>query len=175
MPRGSKPGEGNRGGGRKKGKLNKTTIERAALAERIMAEAAMSGKKLGKELIEEFAVMFGGLAAAVQPVGTGPNGHVTRPDVLNWIGTKQESAFERYSKLALKAASDLAEYQSPKLAPVHMASPALDSRGPIRKRFTISIFDSQGRPAPRHIETKPTPATSPAFGANSSDRGRDGD
>jgi hypothetical protein len=176
MPRGSKPGEGNRGGGRKKGKLNKATIERAALAERITAEAAMSGKKLGKELIEEFAVMFGGLAAAVQPEGTGPNGQVTRPDVLNWIGTKQESAFERYSKLALKAASDLAEYQSPKLVPLHMASPAPESRGPIRKRFTINIFDHQGRPAPRAIRVGPTPATSPASGTDlSRDRGRGDD
>jgi hypothetical protein len=26
-----------------------------------MQEAAMSGKKLGKQMIEEFAVMFGGL------------------------------------------------------------------------------------------------------------------
>jgi hypothetical protein len=166
MPRGSKPGEGNRGGGRKKGKLNKATIEKAFLAERIMAEAAMSGKKLGKELIEEFAVMFGGLAAAVQPEGTGPNGQVTRPDVLKWIGTKQESAFERYSKLALKAATDLAEYQSPKLAPVHVAAPAPDNRGPIRKRFTINIFDSQGRPAPRYITVNRRPCHGESHGSD---------
>jgi hypothetical protein len=36
--------------------------------------------------------------------------------VDRWLGTKEEAAFERYSKLALKAASDLADYQSPKFS-----------------------------------------------------------
>jgi hypothetical protein len=118
-----------------------------------MQEAAMSGKKLGKEMIEEFAVMFGGLAAAVQPIGTGPNGQVTKADVVDlWLGTKEEAAFERYSKLALKAAGDLADYQSPKFSPVQVAAPPPTARSPIVKKFTFSIFDHNGRPAPRHID-----------------------
>jgi hypothetical protein len=70
-----------------KGQPNKVTIEKAIVAERIMQEATMSGRKLGKEMIEEFAVMFGGLAAAVQPVGTGPAGQVTTLDIDKWLGT----------------------------------------------------------------------------------------
>ena len=47
--------------GERGGVPNKATLERTAVAERVMQEAAMSGKKLGKPMIEEFAVMFGGL------------------------------------------------------------------------------------------------------------------
>jgi hypothetical protein len=126
-----------------------------------MQEAAMSGKKLGKEMIEEFAVMFGGLAAAVQPVGTGPNNQVTKTDVQAWLGTKDEQAFERYAKLALKAAGDLADYQSPKFAPVQVAAPPPENRGPIKKKFTINIFDHLGRPAPRHIDVSQARAKVP--------------
>jgi hypothetical protein len=150
MPRGAMPGE--RRGGRTKGQPNKATIEKSIVAERVMQEAAMSGRKLGKEMIEEFAVMFGGLAAAVQPVGTGPAGQVTKLDIDKWLGTKLETAFERYSKLALKAATELADFQSPRFAPVSAPAPPPDRRGPIRKKFTINIFDHQGRPAPRHID-----------------------
>jgi len=64
MPRGAKPGE--RRGGREKGQQNRTTIERAALAERIIEEAT---GKLARKLLEEFAPMFGGLASAFQPTG----------------------------------------------------------------------------------------------------------
>jgi hypothetical protein len=142
------------GAGRKHGP-NKATIEKAIIAQRVMNEAAMSGKKLGKEMIEEFAVMFGGLASAVQPVGTGPDGQVTKPDVQRWLGTVEEAAFERYSKLALKAASDLADYQSPKIAPVHVVAAAPEARGPQKKRFSVGIFDGQGRPAPKQITVKP--------------------
>jgi hypothetical protein len=123
MPRGAKLGE--RRGGRVKGRLNKATIKRSIVAEWIMQEVAMSGRKLRKEMIEDFAVMFGGLAAAVQPVGTGPAGQVTRPDLDKWLGSKHETAFKRYSKLALKAATELADFQSPRFAPISAPSPQL--------------------------------------------------
>jgi hypothetical protein len=84
------PGE--RRGGRTKGQPNKATIEKSIVAERVMQEAAMSGRKLGKETIEEFAVMFGSIAAAVQPVGTAPAGQVTKLDIDKWLGTKLEKA-----------------------------------------------------------------------------------
>jgi hypothetical protein len=143
------------------GQPNKVTIEKAIVAERIMQEATKSGRKLGKEMIEELAVMFGGLAAAVQPVGTGLDGHVTKTDIDRWLGTKHETAFERYSKLALKAAAELADFQSPRFAPVSVPSPPPDPRGPITKKFTIKIFDHQGRPAPRHIDVTPNRGKEP--------------
>ena len=153
MARGAVPGE--RRGGRAKGQPNKATIEKAVVAERIMHEVGMTGRKLGKEMIEEFAIMFGGLAAAVQPVGTGPDGQVTKSDIDRWLGTRHETAFERYSKLALKAATELADFQSPRFAPVSASAPPPKPQGPIIKKFTIRIFDHNGRPAPRHINVRP--------------------
>lgn len=154
MARGAKPGQ--RRGGRAKGTPNKTSVEQALIAERVMKEAAMSGRKLGKEMLEEFAVMFGGLMAATQPIGTGPNHQVLPADVDKWIGTKKEDAFERYAKLALKAASELADFQSPRMGTVQVPAPPPDrGTGKITKKFTINIFDNQGRPAPRHITVKP--------------------
>ena len=70
------PGE--RRGGRAKGQPNKASIERATITERIIGEAeGKPGRKLGRELLEELARMFGGLATGFQPVGTGSGGAVT--------------------------------------------------------------------------------------------------
>jgi hypothetical protein len=141
MPRGSNPGE--RRGGRPKGGKNKATLERAVIAERIMNETQMAGRKLGKEVLEEFMNLYSGIAAAFQPNSAA--------DLEAWSNSPKEAKFEKYSKLAMKAAHDLAEYQTPKFAPVHVAAPPPSSKGPTVKKFTISIFDHQGRPAPRHI------------------------
>jgi hypothetical protein len=154
MPRGAKPGE--RRGGRAKGTVNRATVERALVAERIINEASMAGRKLGKERLEEFMEIFGGLAGAFQPQGTGPGEKVTPQDLEAWAKSYKEPMFEKYAKLAFKAASDLADFQSPKFAPVHVAAPPPEKRARIEKRFTLSIFDHKGRPAPRHIHVKPS-------------------
>lgn len=159
MPRGAKPGE-RRGGGRKPNQRNRATLQREQLAEHMkIAEAEIeemrAGKKMAKTVLEEFMVMFSGLAAAFQPLGTGPSGTVTAADMEAWAGSKREGAFERYAKLAMKTASDLADYQSPKFAAVHVAAPPPE-RGQVKKKFTIGIFDNQGRKAPRHIDVKAT-------------------
>jgi hypothetical protein len=170
MPRGSKPGE--RRGGRSKGGRNKTTLERAFVAERILKETQMTGRKLGKELLEEFMNMFGGIAASFQPLPGVPGQPLTSQDMKRWGASTDEPLFEKYAKLALKAASDLADFQSPKFAPIHAPAPPPENRQPIRKKFTIRIFDHQGRPSPRHIQVK----SRPAFDADSScGRGRNGD
>jgi hypothetical protein len=159
MPRGAKPGTRN-GGGSKKGQKYRKTIEREILAERVMNEAAMSGKKLGKEVLEEFMVLFMGVAAKFQP--TAP----TEQALQVWAKSANEPMFEKYAKLALKAASDLAAYQSPKLAAVQVVAPPPE-RGAVKKRFTVGIFDGQGRPAPRHIDVVATTSvTKPAKGTN---------
>jgi hypothetical protein len=146
MPRGSKPGE--RRGGRPKGGKNRATLERAVVAERIMNETQMAGRKLGKEVLEEFMILYSGLAGAFQPKSAA--------DIEAWSNSSKEAKFEKYSKLAMKAAHDLAEYQSPKLAAIHVAAPPPPAEGPRIRKFTLSIFDHQGRPAPRHITVKPT-------------------
>jgi hypothetical protein len=155
MARGSKPGEGNRGGGRKPGQQNRATIERAALAERIISEAeGKPGRKLGREMLEDFATMFGGLAAAFQPTGTGPGGAMTPGDLEQWAKSYKEPLFEKYAKLAAKCANDFADFQSPRLGRIQTAAPAPEARGPVRKRFTINIFEN-GKPAARAIDVKP--------------------
>lgn len=162
MPRGAKPGE--RRGGRAKGTSNKATIEKAALAERILQEAGPKpGRKLGRELLEDFAVMFAGLAAQFQPTPIVPGGPMTPSDVEAWAKSYKEPLFEKYAKLAAKCANDFADFQSPRMGTVQVPAPAPESRGQVRKKFTIGIFDNQGRKAPRHIDVKPNSSTtSPA-------------
>jgi hypothetical protein len=164
MARGSKPGEGNRGGGRKKGQVNKATIEKAALAERIMQEAGPKpGRKLGKELLEEFATMFAGLAASFQPVPAVSGAPLSATDMEAWAKSYKEPLFEKYAKLAAKCANDFADFQSPRMGTVQVPAPAPESRGQVKRKFTIAIFDNQGRPAPRHIDAKAiSSTTSPA-------------
>jgi hypothetical protein len=142
--------------GRKAGGKNRSTIERAALAERIISEQqGKPGRKLGKELLEDFALMFASLAASFQPAGTGPNGSVTPDDVREWATTSHEPLFEKYAKLAAKCANDFADFQSPRMGTLQAPAPAPENQGQVRKKFTIAIFDHQGRPAPRHISVKP--------------------
>lgn len=111
MPRGSVKGE--RRGGRQKGVSNKATRERAALAERIIAEQkGQPGRKLAREVLDDFMHLFTGLAAMHQPL---PQGVVPmqgqQPD---------EGKFLNYAKLAVDVASQLASYQSPKFKAIMM-------------------------------------------------------
>jgi hypothetical protein len=154
MPRGSGPGE--RRGGRAKGARNKATIQRAAIAEKIVAkEKGNPGEPLFRERLKEFATTFSGLAAAYQPRPLISGAALTKADMERWKASGDEAMFEKYAKLAAKVWSDLTQYQSPKMAPVHAAAPPPEL-GTVKKRFTINIFDSQGRPVPRHIDVKPT-------------------
>lgn len=149
--------------GRKANGKNRATIEKELLAARILDEASMRGRKLGKERLEEFMEMFGGLAGAFQPQPSVPGQAVSQLDLETWAKSPREPIFEKYAKLALKAAGMLAEYQSPRFAPVQVAAPPPPPGGPIRKKFTVGIFDGQGRKAPRHITVKPTSSvTAPA-------------
>ena len=152
--------------GRKTGGRNWTTIERAAIAERIVEQAAgQPGKKLGKEILEDFANIFGGLAAAFQPVGTGPGGTLNEADLKAWAASYKEPLFEKYAKLAAKCASDFADFQSPRLSRVQTAAPPPDPKGKIIKRFTLRIFDHNGRPAPPSINVRPKRSREPTDGS----------
>lgn len=91
------------GPGRPKGSPNKATIEQAEIAKRQVEGAKVSGRKLGKELLDDFAHLFAGMAAAYQPA---PPGQPPRPN-------QNEEKFLTYGKLAVETAKDLAKFQSP--------------------------------------------------------------
>lgn len=99
------------GAGRKRGGANKATIEREALAQRILAEqAGKPGKKLGKEVLDDFMQLFTGLAAFHQPL---PPGQLAGPNQA-----PDEEKFKTYAKFAIECAKELAGYQSPRLKAV---------------------------------------------------------
>lgn len=115
MPKGgSKPGEHR--GGRVKGKPNKTTIEKVLLAERAVAGSRDAGKKLGREVLEDFMLLFAGMAAHYQPqpvAGAHPNEH--------------EDKFDKYARLACETAKWLAPYQSPTYRAIMVSTPGENS------------------------------------------------
>jgi hypothetical protein len=113
---------GKKSGGRTKGTPNKATVERKLLAEQAMAaskamenpevRAAVAGiegtkvavRKLGKDILDEFANVLAGAAAFYQPIPGNPNADPT--------------LFKEYARLAVDAADRAAAYQSPKLSAV---------------------------------------------------------
>jgi len=118
-------GKGNRGGagrgqGRKPGIPNKATVERALEAAKQNAEAKANGKKLAKEVLEEFMLLFAGMAAAYQPL---PPGTPVPPG-----REPNEAKFITYAKLATDTAADLAPYQSPTFRAIGVMAPNPDLR-----------------------------------------------
>lgn len=130
--------KGTRIGGRNKGTRNKATIERELLAARAaeerVAAAEASGRKLGKEVLDEFMHLFAGMAATYQPLRPGTPIPVGR--------TPDEPQFEKYAKLAVHCARLLAPYQSPTFQAIMIAPPPPDpTEAGMRKRFTLTIFE----------------------------------
>lgn len=134
MPRGSKPGE--RRGNAKGGKPLNQTIIKGEAAERVLAAATASGKKLAVEVLDDFMGLFAGMAAYYQPLPGGgevpPGRH---PD---------ENKFEKYARLTIKIAGELAPYQSSTfraiLAP---AAPQQTNPRDLKRRFTLLVFDNE--------------------------------
>ena len=62
---------GKKTGGRLKGTQNKATIQKAIIAEQVLARADMAGRKLAKEVLDEFMHLFAGMAATTQPFPPG--------------------------------------------------------------------------------------------------------
>lgn len=118
MPKGSNIKKGMRPAGRQKGTPNKTTTERAELARLQNEESRRRGVKLGKDVLEEFMLLFGGIAASYQPLPVGaasPPGHVV-----------DEEKFLTYARLTVDTAKALAEFQSPKFRAIMVTAPAPD-------------------------------------------------
>lgn len=146
MPRGARPGE--RRGGRVKGIPNRKTIERlekeriandlleAAKAETKLEHARGRSTKLAKDVIEDFMNLFAGIATTCQPYPP------SQPQNPNF----NEERFEKYARMTVDAARELAKYQSPQFRAIVVA-PAPSKTDTTAKRFTLSIFDGSGRPA----------------------------
>ena len=116
---GSRKGE--RRGGRQLGTRNKASLEKeriaAEIAARTMADARVAGKKLAKEVLEEFMFLFAGMAAHYQP---------TPPHLPQQNVNASETKFLQYAELAVTAAKSLAPYQSPTFKAVQVSSGPID-------------------------------------------------
>jgi hypothetical protein len=132
---GAKPGE--RRGGRQKGTLNKATVQRqliaAQIAERTVADARTAGRKLAKEVLEDFMLRFVEMAERYKP---------TPREAEQLNPHADEDKFWKYADAATDCAHKLAPYQSPTYRAVAVA-PAPDATQV--KRFTLNIFDHDRR------------------------------
>jgi hypothetical protein len=115
-PFGRPPGPGERRGGRAKGTPNKSETEKKILAER--AAAAMSGRSssrmLGKEVLEEYMMLFRGMSGYFQPLLGQPKEAKPQASI---------EQFEKWAKLAVEAATRLAPYQSPTYRSIMVMQP----------------------------------------------------
>jgi hypothetical protein len=130
--------------GRKPGIPNRATIERALIAERVMARATMEAKPLGKETLDMFMTEFAALAEHYRPALPG------QPANPN----EDEERYLKFARLAVDAASRLTPYQSPTFRAVVLA-PAPESNEIKPRLFTLRIFerDQEGGQAEPIIET----------------------
>lgn len=100
------------GAGRPRGP-SKATLEKVLIAERAIVTAQAFGKKLAKDILDDFMQLFAGMAAAYQPLP---------PNVVASEGRKPDEAkFVKYGRLAIECAKELAQYQSPTFRAVVVA------------------------------------------------------
>jgi hypothetical protein len=108
--------------GRPKGARGLATIERervaAEIAQRTVMEAQTEGKKLGKDVIEEYMLLFRGMSAVFQP--TPADLEAGRP-VENQHANEEK--FVHYARLACGQAGELAKYQSPTYKSIPIPDP----------------------------------------------------
>jgi hypothetical protein len=112
---GSTPGE--RRGGRQKGTPNRATVQKQLMAARIaectVADARSTGKKLAKEVLEDFMLHFADMAEQYQPA---------HPDAEQQNSYADEGKFNKYAALAVECARSLAPYQSPTFKAVEIST-----------------------------------------------------
>ena len=104
---------GRKTGGRRRGTPNKATIERALIAARTVADTRAEGKKLAKEVLQEFMELFAGMAAYYQPT----------PAHLPPNPNENEPQFLRYAGLAVECAKAVAPFQSPTFKAIAVVPP----------------------------------------------------
>lgn len=131
MPRGgSKPGE--RRGGRQKGTPNKVTAEQALSAERVLAKAKVSGRRLGKEVLDYYMHVFAEIADTERAAAL-----TEKPENAR----EHEARFERFAKYAIDCAQKLAPFQSPTFRAIQIAPPQNEQLNKVT-RFRLTIFDN---------------------------------
>jgi|SRR6478752_6888959 hypothetical protein len=131
MPRGgSKPGE--RRGGRQKGTPNKVTAEQALSAERVLAKAKVSGRRLGKEVLDYYMHVFAEIADSERAAAL-----TEKPENAR----EHEARFERFAKYAIDCAQKLAPFQSPTFRAIQIAPPQNEQLNKVT-RFRLTIFDN---------------------------------
>jgi hypothetical protein len=96
------------GAGRRDGSKNKETIAKEAAAE--MQRAAAAGRKLGVDILHDFATLFTGMAGYYQPSPNGSNQHAN------------EAKFEKWARLAIECATSKAPFETPKLRAVMVSA-----------------------------------------------------
>lgn len=121
-----KPGRsgGAHGGkvGRPKGIRNKATIEKALIAEQINSRAEMAGKKLAKEVLDDFMQLTAEMAAFYQPAAPGHPPNQKADEAKFWQCMEAAHAF----------AKSLAPYQSPTFRAVAITADVTDKGGVVR-------------------------------------------
>lgn len=128
MPKGgARPGAGRPPG------PSRATVEKALIAERTVQEARATGKKLGKERLEELMEIFIGATAYFQPALAAGAQNAN----ANW------DKFEKWARLAMECAAKLTPYQSPTFRAIAIAPPPVESD--VTKRFTLTIFEQHKR------------------------------
>jgi hypothetical protein len=148
-----------RRGGRPKGALNKRTLEkiarekvveqlkeearRAELSAEAFDDARRNRKKLAKDILEDFTMLFAGMAAAYQPY---PGSHIEKRNgqetTVNDNPNMNEGQFVKYASLAVDAANKLAPFQSPTYRAIQIAAPAPAIETAERRRtFRLTVFE----------------------------------
>ena len=104
---GRRPGAGSPRGPKRK------TIARAEAAAIAVERARAKGHPLAIEVLEEFMVLFRGTAARHQPI---PKGTV----IVDPAREPDPELFEKYARLTVETAAELAPYQSAKHAAIRL-------------------------------------------------------
>lgn len=131
MPRGSRPGE--RRGGRQRGTKNKRTVEAELLAQRMLQHVpagAIQNARLGREVLEQYMVMFDALAGHYRTIPESPH--------------SDEAKFIKYATAACDCAKALAPYQSRTYRAIVVSPPPPEQQKV--KRFTLTIIDRHNGP-----------------------------
>ena len=129
MPRGGR----RLNAGRRRGSKNRATIEKAIIAERVLAEAKVSGRRLGKEVLDHYMRVFAEIADTERAAAL-----AERPENAR----EHEARFERFARYAIDCAHKLAPYQSPTFRAIQIAPPQNEQLNKVT-RFRLTIFDNE--------------------------------
>lgn len=113
--------KGKKTGGRVRGVPNKATAERALIAAQQHADSVRAGKKLAKDVLDEFMHLTAGMAAVYQPLPPG----VT---VVEQGREPNPEKFWKCVEMVRDFAKELAKYQSPTFKAIAVHAP-IDGAG----------------------------------------------